>query len=185
MKKLTTIYKNFDIFFCFGENKIYFQQNPILIFSDTFKQTTLIRISKKPLLQIKMQLWSKNRNIEAFKTFYKFWSSLNLYHKYLNLNKGYFVKLDLIGLGFRVVKISERIFFFSLGWANGVYFLVPQNLRVFILSKTRQIMVFGFNANKVFNIISMLILLRKTRPYRITGFVNPLFIQRLRSGKQR
>lgn len=62
---------------------------------------------------------------------------------------------------------------------------MPKAIRMFILSKKRQVVIFSYDINKVFNIMSMLVLLRKTRPYRITGFVNPLFIQRLRSGKQR
>lgn len=33
----------------------------------------------------------------------------------MSFSNGFFVKLDLIGLGFRVVKVSEKLFYFSLG----------------------------------------------------------------------
>lgn len=183
MKKLAKINKNFDLFFCFLNNELYFKQTPVCIFKAHFKNTVLVKITNKSNLNLK--LWCKRRNLYFLHTFYKLYASITSSLDFMSFSNGFFVKLDLIGLGFRVVKVSEKLFYFSLGWANGIYFLVPKALRVFVLSKNRQIVVFGFDINKVFNVISMLILLRKTRPYRITGFVNPLFIQRLRSGKQR
>lgn len=185
MKKLIKSQKNLDIFFSFLNNKIYYKQTPIFFSTSVITRTALMYINLNKTLNITLQIWEKNRNLYFFKSLFNLFISIQQTISKLHINDGFFIRLNLIGLGFRIQKISEKIFHFSLGWANGIYFLVPKELRVFILSKKRQLIVFGFNINKVYNIISMLILLRKSRPYRITGFVNPIFIHRLRSGKQR
>lgn len=185
MKQLKIKKNNLDIFFNFLSNKIYFKETPVKFLNEQFVSSMLININVTQQLDIKFYLWVKERNLFFITLFFKLYFSIVQHINKLSLQNGFFIKLDLIGLGFRINKISEKLFFFSLGWANGVYFIVPEALRVYILSKKRQLIVFSFDVNKVYNIISMLILLRKTRPYRITGFVNPVFIQRLRSGKQR
>jgi len=119
----------------------------------------------------------------CFFQFFYFLTKLNLNEN--SLQVGFYRQLDLIGLGFRIVKLTQKLFFFELGWASGVYFFVPKYLKVLISSKKKKILIFGHNVHKVMNMVSSLVLLRRMNPYRIGGFMQYKSIIRLRTGKQR
>lgn len=98
---------------------------------------------------------------------------------------GFYILLDLVGLGFRISKITERLFFFELGWASGVYLLVPENIKINVSLKKRKILLFSSNYNCVTNMLASFLHLRKMSPYRIGGFMQNKLIVRIRTGKQR
>lgn len=93
--------------------------------------------------------------------------------------------LDLVGLGFRATKVSDRVFFFDLGMASGFYFFAPTSLRLFISPVARRLLLFSTVYMDINNVISTLLLLRKVNSYKISGFQPVRAILRLRRGKQR
>lgn len=98
---------------------------------------------------------------------------------------GFFVELELIGLGFRVKKIASTVYRFFWGYATLVYLFVPADLLVEYAAEERVIFFFGVNASVVNGFSSYLMLLKRLSSYRVTGFVRPGKIIRLNSGKQR
>lgn len=100
-----------------------------------------------------------------------------------------FVELDLIGLGFRVRKITSNLYRFFFGRANFVYLVVRNGLFVRSYSndslKIRKVFLFGKNVQLVNNIAAFVLLLQQLNPYRVTGVVDPRKVIVLRSGKQR
>jgi ribosomal protein L6P/L9E len=130
-----------------------------------------------------------NNDIFLFKFFRdseQFW---NLFWKILSLNqntlRGFFTELELIGLGFRIKKITNTLYRFFWGHANYVYLFVPNSVLVEYSHDERLIFFFSIDIEAVNQIVSYLLLLRKLSVYRVTGFVRPGKIIRLNSGKQR
>lgn len=101
------------------------------------------------------------------------------------MGAGFFVEMELIGLGFRIKKLLAKLYRFFWGYANYVYLFVPQNLLVEYLGEDRVIFFFSLEPHVVFNFSTYLMLLKKLSTYRVTGFVKPGKIIRLNSGKQR
>lgn len=98
---------------------------------------------------------------------------------------GFFAELELIGLGFRLRKITASVYRFFWGHANYVYLFVPRNVFVEYSADERFVFFFGISSTAVFSLVSYLMLLKKLSSYRVTGFVRPGCIIRLNSGKQR
>lgn len=107
----------------------------------------------------------------------------------VSLNKnalsGFFTELELIGLGFRIKKITTTLYRFFWGHSNYVYLFVPSSVLVEYSQDDRLIFFFSTEAGAVNQIVSHLLLLKKLSTYRITGFIRPGRIIRLNSGKQR
>jgi len=57
----------------------------------------------------------KNRLYNLLSLFDVFYTTIKINKKEHILFKGFFILVDLIGLGFRIAKITDRIFFFELG----------------------------------------------------------------------
>lgn len=98
---------------------------------------------------------------------------------------GFFVELELTGLGFRIRKITSTIFRFFWGYATFVYLFVPADVLVEYTAEGRSIFFFSLNPSAVNGFSSYLMLLKKISNYRVTGFVRPGNVIRLNSGKQR
>lgn len=127
----------------------------------------------------------KNRlyNLQAlFNLFYTMYKINKKEHVFF---KGFFLLIDLVGLGFRIAKITDRIYFFELGWATGVYLFVPLGLNLTVSLKKRKLLIYGYNYEQIYNLLSSFLLLRKMSPYRVGGFMPQKLIIRLRTGKQR
>lgn len=111
-----------------------------------------------------------------------FWKIFNFHFV---LETGFFAELELIGLGFRIRKISSKVYRFFWGHSNFVYLFVPNDLLVEYSPDDRLIFFFGFSAALVNGFSTYLMLLKRLSSYRITGFVRPGVVIRLNSGKQR
>lgn len=98
---------------------------------------------------------------------------------------GFFAELELIGLGFRIKKITRSIYRFFWGHSNYVYLFVPATVLVEYSPEERMIFFFSTVSSKVNGLSSYLMLLKKLSSYRVTGFIKPGKIIRLNSGKQR
>lgn len=127
----------------------------------------------------------KNRLYNLLSLFDVFYTAIKINKKEHILFKGFFISVDLIGLGFRIAKITDRIFFFELGWATGVYLFVPKGLNLTVSLKKRKLLIYGFIYEQIYSLLSSFLLLRKMSPYRVGGFMPQKLIIRLRTGKQR
>lgn len=101
------------------------------------------------------------------------------------LNTGFFLEVELIGLGFRIRKIISAVYRFFWGHANYTYLFVPEDVLVEYSSEEKFMFFFGINAASVYGLATYLMLLKRLSRYRVTGFVQPGKIIRLNSGKQR
>lgn len=104
-------------------------------------------------------------------------------------NKVGFVELDLIGLGFRVRKLTSNIYRFFFGKANFLYIFINKDIIFKSYSndslKIRRVYVIGNNISFVNNLSAAILLLQPLNSYRVTGVVDPRKVIVLRSGKQR
>jgi ribosomal protein L6P/L9E len=98
---------------------------------------------------------------------------------------GFYRMLDLVGLGFRITKITDSIFLFDMGFSCGIYFVVPSNVRVFYSPSLKKLIVFSHDLRVVSDVVSSLLLLRGPHVYKVRGFIDTKTIVRLRTGKQR
>jgi ribosomal protein L6P/L9E len=101
------------------------------------------------------------------------------------LNAGFFIEMELIGLGFRIKKIIPSVYRFFWGYANYVYLFTPKEIMLEYAAEERSIFFFSLDSILVNNFATYLMLLKKLSVYRVTGFVKPGKIILLNSGKQR
>lgn len=174
LKRKTT---GFNIFFCFLTNSVFFKQKYLwakhILPSKCFYSSFGVVNSTQFLLKF------FNQSI-PFWSF--FWKIINFTR---SLESAFFVELELIGLGFRIRKISSTVYRFFWGYATFVYLFVPQDILVEYLPDERTIFFFGIDISIINNFSSYLMLLKKLSTYRVTGFVKPGKVIRLNSGKQR
>ena len=167
----------FNIFFCFLTNSVYLKQKYFwsrhALAKTAFYGLPLITKPNAFLLKF------FNRSADFWSTFWKILTFSR------SLNSAFFVELELIGLGFRIRKISSSVYRFFWGYATFVYLFVPKDILVEYSQDDRMILFFGINPSTVNNFSSYLMLLKKLSTYRVTGFVCPGKIIRLNSGKQR
>lgn len=93
--------------------------------------------------------------------------------------------MELIGLGFRIRKITSRVYRFFWGHANYVYLFTPSTALVEYDHDNRMIFLFSAHVSVVNDLASYLMILKRLSVYRVAGFVRPGRIIRLNSGKQR
>jgi len=100
-----------------------------------------------------------------------------------------FVELDLVGLGFRVRKLTSNVYRFFFGKANFLYLFNNNNVVFRSYSndslKIRRVYVLGVDLSLVNNVSAAILLLQPLNSYRVTGIVDPRKVIVLRSGKQR
>jgi len=71
--------------------------------------------SNKTLLKISTYSKDKYRLYNLLPFFHIFYTTYKINSKELVLFKGFYLLIDLIGLGFRITKMTDRVFFFELG----------------------------------------------------------------------
>lgn len=96
---------------------------------------------------------------------------------------GYYVFIDLIGLGYKIKKVTTLLYRFYLGQAHYVYVYLPSD--VFFWAYQNKITLFSIYADKLFSISTNIMLLRKLNAYKLRGLVRPGQIIVLKEGKQR
>lgn len=78
---------------------------------------------------------------------------------YKNLVKMFFFKLRLRGLGYRIKKISMKLYRFFFGVKHYFYFHISND--IFVKHRHRNIFIFSNNLSKLNDIFSHLLLLKK------------------------
>lgn len=167
---------NFSIFFCFLKNTMFVRRNFVWI-KQILPSTSFFTGAVKS---------ENNFVLKFFSQISFFWELFWLLTTFnYTSDVGFFAELELIGLGFRLRKITSVIYRFFWGHANYVYLFVPNGVFVEYSMDERFLFFFGAQASLVNGLSSYLMLLKKISSYRITGFLKPGKIIRLNSGKQR
>lgn len=110
--------------------------------------------------------------------FFKNYFKLN----YETVNYGYFVRLDLVGLGFRFLKI-ENFFLIKVGYSHYLRFEIPEGLHV--VGFKRRFFIFGVDKNKVRNFANQIRAHKKPDAYKGKGILYANEVRKLKVGKQK
>lgn len=100
-----------------------------------------------------------------------------------SITLGYYIFIDLVGLGYKIKKITGFLYRFYLGQSHYIYFYVPEN--VLLWAYQSKITLFSIYADKLFSLSSNIMLLRRLNAYKLRGLVRPGQIIVLKEGKQR
>ena len=91
---------------------------------------------------------------EFFKTFIN-----NFYYFYNKFFRFYFFKLRLRGLGYRIKKITKKLYRFFFAFNHYFYFHIAKD--IFFKHRRRNLIIFSHNLEKLNNIFSHLLILKK------------------------
>jgi len=114
------------------------------------------------------------KNNKLFKGFIKHFFVL-----YKNLYNIYSVRLKIRGLGYRIRKITNNLYYFFFNYTNMYYFYVPINI-LFKWYKKRAVLV-SVNFFILKLLFAHILILKKLGPYRLRGLRYPrqiLFIKK-------
>lgn len=115
-------------------------------------------------------------------------SSFKHFFSYVNfaiysVMTGYYIFVDMVGLGYKLKKITQTIYRFYMGQSHYVYVYVPSNVLVWAFQT--KITLFSIYPDKLFSLSSNIMLLRKLNAYKLRGLMRPGQIVILKEGKQR
>ena len=100
-----------------------------------------------------------------------------------SITLGYYIFIDLVGLGYKIKKITNLVYRFYLGQAHYIYIYVPSE--VLFWAYQNKITLFSIYADKIFSLSTNIMLLRKLNAYKLRGLIRPGQIITLKEGKQR
>lgn len=131
-----------------------------------FKNSNLI-IFKNVLGYIKYYMpsfyfFKNNRFIFLKKEFFKTFIN-NFFYFYNRFCRFYFFKLRLRGLGYRIKKITKKLYRFFFAFNHYFYFHVSKD--IFFRHRRRNLIVFSHNIMKLNDVFSHLLLLKKLDLY--------------------
>lgn len=167
----------------FNKNKIFLDKRIDLYFSSSG-----VAYVSGPLGIVSNNLFfSFDLSIGAFKRTFRNSVVRHLF-SFLRFNMfsvtlGYYMFIDLVGLGYKIKKITNLVYRFYLGQSHYVYVYIPSN--VFFWAFQNKITLFSIYADKLFSLSTNIMLLRKLNAYKLRGLVRPGQIVVLKEGKQR
>ena len=145
--------KKLNLFFLKGLNGLFFFYMPSYFFFKRNEKEISFIFLKKFLFK-------------SFLTF--FWVNYNYSFIY------YILRLRLRGLGFRIRKITNSLYYFFFNFTNLFYFHVPNN--ILIRSYKKRLLLLSNNFQILKLIFVNLLFLKKLGPYRLLGFRFPKHI---------
>lgn len=184
LKAKTNIYNNLSVMLSLLDNKLYLRYKGMFNEFPISPKGTFISILKRTYTVLKLVLFV-DRFTRAYQLFRFFYTFSHLTDKRSFKITGFYRIMDLVGLGFRITRITKSIFLFDMGYATGIYFFVPSNIEVFYSPSMKKLIVFSIDAEAVSSVIASLLLLRGPHIYKVRGFIDNRTIVRLRTGKQR
>lgn len=177
-------YQNLDIIFPLLHNKVSLRYKGLFYGFYMPSKGSYVSLSNKTHILLKF-IFFVDKFSKLHQLFNFFYLFRNLVDKKTPKIMGFYRIMDLVGLGFKIVRITKSIFFFDIGYSTGIYFFVPRNVEVFYSSSKKKLVIFGSDIQPVSSVVSSLLLLRGPHTYKIRGFVDAREIMRLRTGKQR
>ncbi len=106
-------------------------------------------------------------------------------HFFLYLNRLtliYFIKIKIKGLGYRIRKISNELYYFFFNYTNIFYFYLPNNILIKWYKKRIILISNDFYSLKI--LFTHILLLKKLGPYRLRGLRYPRQIILLKKKKK-
>jgi large subunit ribosomal protein L6 len=130
-------------------------------------------------------LYIENKNNEKkFNILKYFLNSLYLYSK--GFNQGFFIKLRIVGLGFKIRRVffknKTRFLKISLGYSHNIFYKLPKTVNIFI--KKRNFFLQAFDFNLLMSLHKRLQILRMPNSYKEKGILLYNENLKLKSGKQ-
>lgn len=184
LRAKANVKKNLNIIFTLLDNKLYLRYQGL--FNSFFlpSKATFISLMTDSyrILNLIFFVTGFSKAYQLFRFFYAFSHIIN--GRSLQTT-GFYRIMDLVGLGFRITRITKSIFLFDIGYATGIYFFVPSDIEVFYSPSMKKLIVFSVDAEAVSSTIASLLLLRGPHIYKVRGFIDVKTIVRLRTGKQR
>lgn len=156
--KFYVLSKNINIFIFFKKSIIYLQSDYGVIF---FK-----------LPSYYFYLYKFNLMSFIFLNRFFFISFIKHFLFYYNkLSLIYFIKIKIKGLGYRIRKISNDLYYFFFNYTNMFYFYIPKNILIKWYKKRIILLSNDFCLLKT--LFSHILLLKKLGPYRLRGLKYP------------
>lgn len=118
-------------------------------------------------------IFSKSVFLSFFRKFLSFQSTLD---------SGFFIELNLYGLGFRVIKLGNFLVF-KLGFAHYIKVAIPASLHV--LGYKKKVLIFGLVKADVKQFTEKMVTFRKPDVYKNKGVQVVARTFRLKVGKQK
>lgn len=127
--------------------------------------------------------WRKNINNLTFIFLNKFFFSSFLRHFFMFYKRLYYiysVRLKIRGLGYRIRRISNNLYYFFFNYTNMYYFYIPNNILFKWYKKRAVLLSSNFFLLKL--LFSQILLLKKIGPYRLRGLRYPRQIIFIKKG---
>lgn len=165
---LLTNYKKIYKFYIFSKN--------INIYLVSKKSLILIQ-SDLGIISIKLPsyyFFINKLNIISFIFLNRFFFISFIKHFFYNYDKLsiiYFIRVKIKGLGYRIRKISNDLYYFFFNYTNMFYFYIPNNILIKWYKKRIILLSNDFNILKI--LFSHILLLKKIGPYRLRGLRYP------------
>ena len=164
-------------------NKFVFYINANLnLFFFKKNKTSVFSVIRLPFFY-KLKLIEKNVFLIFYSKFFFKTFLRNLFTSLWRFAGIYSFKMKLKGLGFRIRKISSRLYRFFFNMVNFFYFHVPQTI---ILKKYRRFLLFVACDLHVLRLNTVhILLLYNLIPYKIRGLTFPREIIWMKPGKKK
>jgi len=151
-----------------------------------FKSSTLYLKGLYGLVSYKLpSLYFFKKNINSLTLIFlnKFFFTSFLRHFFVFYKKLYYiysVRLKIRGLGYRIRKISNNLYYFFFNYTNMYYFYIPNNILFKWYKKRAVLLSSDFFLLKL--LFSQILLLKKIGPYRLRGLRYPRQIIFIKKG---
>lgn len=100
----------------------------------------------------------------------------------VGVSQGYMIRLQLIGLGYKVY-LDNNILYFKLGLSHLIGYRIPTDIHIEV--KTNLILIKGINKEQVYNVATFIRSLKSPEPYKGKGirFIDEWI--KLKAGKKK
>ena len=184
-RHIVKIPNNISMYYCDAKH--------IVIFSNLFSQkalrlkTKLIIEKRKRVIKVTQEPFNAISNNEKKKLKIVQGTQINLLKQMLlDISHSFCIKLNLIGVGFRVfvLKLFDLdLLHFKLGYSHFIYFKNPKKLKIFCL-KTNKLFILGNSYLFVTQIASLLRSYKVPEPYKGKGILYTTEKITLKEGKK-
>ena len=153
-------------------NKFYIFSKNINIFLISKKSSIYIQ-SDFGIISLKLPsyyFFTKELNLISFIFLNRFFFISFIKHFFLyydRLTLIYFIRIKIKGLGYRIRKISNELYYFFFNCTNMFYFYIPNNILIKWYKKRIILLSNDFYILKM--LFSHILLLKKLGPYRLRG----------------
>lgn len=160
--------------------KISLKQNKLYIFNEKIQQYYEIYLPKNYYYKINLIKKEVNSILFYFKSKEKYISLLkNFLNNYKNVNRIFFFRVKLKGLGFYVRRLSKDLFYFFMALNHFFFLHKPKN--VYIKKKKKTLIFLCSEKDYLMNIFWNLYFLKRHNVYvktkNISGFLTPNYVR--------